>query len=57
MIPLGGEWIRTKASKRSTFSVAGPRVTVADIEFTEPGSFSYRLEGVNTARTIQMDFL
>lgn len=56
-IPLGGEWIRTKASKRSTFSGAGPRVTVAEIEFPEPGSFSYRLEGVDAAKTIRMDAL
>ena len=54
-IPLGGEWIRAKASKRSTFSGAGPRVAVADIGFPEPGSFSYRLEGFETARTIRMD--
>jgi hypothetical protein len=53
-IPLGGEWIRTKARKRSTFSGAGPRFAVADIEFPEPGSFSYRLEGVDTAKTIQL---
>ena len=53
-IPLGGERIRAKASKRSTFSGAGPRVTVADIEFPEPGSFSYRLEGIDAAKTIPM---
>jgi hypothetical protein len=53
-IPLGREWIRTKASKRSTFSGAGPRVAVADIQFPQPGSFSYRLEGVDTLKTIPM---
>jgi hypothetical protein len=53
-IPLGGEWIRTKPSKRSTFSGAGPRVAVADIQFPQPGSFSYRLEGVDTFKTIAM---
>ncbi|HCO96743.1 MAG TPA: hypothetical protein DIU00_22860 [Phycisphaerales bacterium] len=56
-IPLGGEWIRTKASKRSTFSGAGPRVAVAEIEFPRVGSFSYRLEGIDTAKIIQMDTL
>ncbi len=56
-IPLGGERIRTKASKRSTFSGAGPRIAVADIEFPRAGSFSYRLEGVDTAKTIQMGTL
>ena len=53
-IPLGGEWIRTKASKRSTFSGAGPRVAVADIQFPQPCSFSYRLEGADTFKIIQM---
>jgi len=56
-IPLGGEWTRTKAKKRSTFTGAGPRVAVAEIEFPRAGSFSYRLEGVDTAKTIQMDTL
>jgi len=56
-IPLGGEWTRTKAKKRSTFTGAGPRVAVADIEFSRAGSFSYRLEGVNTAKIIQMGSL
>ncbi len=56
-IPLGGEWIRSKASKRSTFSGAGPRVAVAGIEFPTPGSFSYRLEGVDAGKTIRMDTL
>jgi len=56
-IPLGGERIRTKASKRSTFSGAGPRIAVADIEFPRAGSFSYRLEGVYTAKIIQMGTL
>jgi hypothetical protein len=56
-IPLGGEWTRTKAKKRSTFSGAGPRVAVADIEFPQAGSFSYRIEGVETVKTIQMDTL
>jgi len=56
-IPLGGERIRTKASKRSTFSGAGPRIAVADIEFPRADSFSYRLEGVNTAKIIQMGSL
>jgi hypothetical protein len=55
-IPLGGEWIRTIASKRSTFSGAGPRVAVADIQFRQPSSFSYRLEGADTFKTIPMDF-
>ena len=54
-IPLGGERIRTKASKRSTFSSAGPRVAVADIQFPQAGSFGYRLEGADTVKTIQMD--
>ena len=54
-IPLGGEWIRTKASKQSTFSGAGPRVAIADVQFPQAGSFSYRMEGVDTAKTIQMD--
>jgi hypothetical protein len=53
-IPLGGEWIRTKASKRSTFSGAGPRVAVADIQFPQPCSFSYRLEGADTFKIIPM---
>ena len=53
-IPLGGEWIRTKASKRSIFSGAGPRVAVADIKFPEAGSFSYHLEGTATTKTVQM---
>lgn len=53
-IPLGGEWIRTKASKRSTFSGAGPRVAVADIQFLQPSSFSYRLEGADAFKKIQM---
>ena len=56
-IPLGGERIRTKASKRSTFSGAGPRIAVADIEFPRASSFSYRLEGVDTVKTIQMGTL
>lgn len=56
-IPLGGERIRTKASKRSIFSGAGPRIAVADIEFPRAGSFSYRLEGVDTVKTIQMGTL
>jgi hypothetical protein len=56
-IPLGGEWIRTKAKRRSTFSGAGPRVAVAEIEFPRAGSFSYRLKGIETAKTIQMDTL
>ena len=56
-IPLGGERIRTKASKRSTFSGAGPRVDVAEIDFPRAGSFSYRLEGVDTAKIIQMGAL
>ena len=56
-IPLGGEWIRTKAKKRSTFTGAGPRVVVAGIEFPRAGSFSYRLEGIETVKTIQMDTL
>ncbi len=56
-IPLGGERIRTKTSKRSTFSSAGPRVTVAEIEFPRAGSFSYRLEGIETVKTIRMDTL
>ena len=53
-IPLGEEWIRTKASKRSTFTGAGPRFAVADIQFIQAGSFSYRLEGTATAKTVQM---
>lgn len=56
-IPLGGEWIRTKASKRSTFTSAGPRVVVTDIQFPQPGSFSYRLEGAETFKIIQVDSL
>jgi hypothetical protein len=56
-IPLGGERIRTKASKRSTFSSAGPHVTVADIKFPRAGSFSYHLEGIDTIKTIDMDLL
>jgi len=54
-IPLGAERIRTKASKRSTFSGAGPRVTVADIQFPQPCSFSYRLEGADTFKIIPMN--
>lgn len=54
-IPLGGEWTRTKASKRSTFTGAGPRVTVAEIQFPEPGSFGYRLEGGDAFKTVRMD--
>ena len=56
-IPLGGERTRTKAKKRSTFTGAGPRVAVAEIEFPGDGSFSYRLEGVDTVKTIQMGTL
>jgi hypothetical protein len=56
-IPLGGERIRTKASKRSTFSSAGPRVTVADIQFPQAGSFSYRLEGTDAFKAIPMSAL
>jgi len=56
-IPLGGERTRTKAKKRSTFTGAGPRVAVAEIEFPRAGSFSYRLEGVDTVKTIQMSTL
>ena len=56
-IPLGGERIRTKAKKRSTFTGAGPRVAVAEIEFPRAGSFSYRLEGIDTVKTIQMSTL
>jgi hypothetical protein len=56
-IPLGQEWIRTKASKRSTFTGAGPRVAVADIQFTEPGSVSYRLEDSDEFRLIPMGSL
>jgi len=53
-IPLGEEWIRTKASKRSTFTGAGPRFAVADVQFPQAGSFSYRVEGVDTVKTIEM---
>lgn len=56
-IPLGGEWTRTKAKKRSTFTGAGPRVAVAEIEFPRASSFSYRLEGIDTVKTIRMDTL
>ena len=56
-IPLGGEWTRTKAKKRSTFTGAGLRVAVAEIEFPRACSFSYRLEGAETIKTIQMDTL
>jgi hypothetical protein len=51
-IPLGGEWIRTKAKKRSTFTGAGARIAIADVQFPQAGSFSYRLEGVDTFKTI-----
>ena len=54
-IPLSGERMRTKAKKRSTFTGAGPRVAVADIDFTQPNSFSYRLEGTDSFKTIPMD--
>jgi hypothetical protein len=54
-IPLGGEWMRTKARKRSTFTGAGPRVAVANIDFPQANSFSYRLEGTETFKTVPMD--
>lgn len=56
-IPLGGEWTRHQAGKRSTFSGAGPRVKVAGIEFPGPGSFGYRLEGTDALKTIDMNAL
>lgn len=54
-IPLGGEWIRTKPGKHSTFTGAGPRVAVADIQFPRLGSFSYLLEGTDTFKIITLD--
>jgi len=36
---------------------AGPRLAIADIEFPRAGSFSYRLEGIETVKTIQIDTL
>jgi hypothetical protein len=51
-IPLGGEWIRTKARKRSTFTSAGAHFAIANVQFPQAGSFSYRLEGVDTFKTI-----
>ncbi|MHC4584070.1 MAG: hypothetical protein ACYS3N_06040 [Planctomycetota bacterium] len=53
-IPLGGERIRTKARKRSTFTGAGARVAIADVQFPHAGSFSYRVEGIDAIKTIPM---
>ncbi|MHC4755613.1 MAG: hypothetical protein ACYTBP_10770, partial [Planctomycetota bacterium] len=56
-IPLSGEWKRSKPSKQSTFSGAGPRVAVSSVEFPKPGVFGYILEGSDELKIIEMKFL
>jgi hypothetical protein len=46
-----------KPSKQSSFTAGGIEYRVAEVEFPEPGAFSYRLEGSDQFHTIQMDSL
>ncbi|MHC4673199.1 MAG: hypothetical protein ACYTBZ_11985 [Planctomycetota bacterium] len=54
-IPLGREWTRTKPNKQSTFAAGGPKLQVAQIDFPQPGVFSYRLKNSDKFKAVDMN--
>jgi len=52
---LGKEWRRSRPQRHhSTFSSGGVRQRVEAVEFPEPGTFAYRLEGEENFRKIRI---